>query len=213
MEATAHERELAGHKEEPPAVEEVCTTSEAARLLGVSNTTVQIMVQRGELLAWRTRGGHRRVSLESIRALKARRVASVAARPEGGLLTVLVVEDDPALARLYRERFESWQLPLRILSAVDGMDALLSIERHRPDVLITDLHMRPMGGVEFLHRLRSHSEFNAMTVIVVTGLSDEEVAAEGGVPKGVVLYRKPVPFEKLQGFIEASLMRKQLGQA
>ncbi|MFM8557014.1 MAG: excisionase family DNA-binding protein [Betaproteobacteria bacterium] len=35
----------------------VCTTSEAARRLGVSSTTVQVMVERGELKAWRTRGG------------------------------------------------------------------------------------------------------------------------------------------------------------
>lgn len=192
--------------------EEVCTTSEAARLLGVSNTTVQIMVERGELLAWRTRGGHRRVSMESIRALKARRAANMRTRSDTDVLTVLIVEDDQPLADVYRARFESWQLPIRILTATDGLEALLAIERNRPDVLITDLRMRPMSGFEFLRKLRAYPEFNAMTVIVVTGLSDDEVAADGGLPKGVVLYRKPAPFDKLQGFIEASLLRKQLAQ-
>lgn len=196
-----------------PVAEEVCTTSEAARLLGVSNTTVQIMVERGELQAWRTQGGHRRVSLESIRALKAQRVAGLQTKADPGLLSVLIVEDDQTLANLYRSRFEAWGLPLKILTATDGLEALLTIERNRPDVLITDLRMQPMSGFEFLRKLRSYPEFNSMTIIVVTGLDDDEVAAKGGVPKGVVLYRKPAPFEKLQGFIEASVVRKQLAQS
>lgn len=196
-----------------PAPEEVCTTSEAARLLGVSNTSVQIMVERGELQAWRTQGGHRRVSLESILALKARRVAGLRTRSDPDLLTVLIVEDDESLAGLYQARIKAWELPLKILTAGDGLEALLTIERNRPDVLITDLRMQPMSGFEFLCKLRTYPEFNSMTIIVVTGLSDDEVAAEGGLPKGVVLYHKPAPFEKLQGFIEASVLRKQLAQS
>ena len=65
--------------EAPPSGSEpaigVCTTSEAARLLGVSNTTVQVMVERGELRAWKTRGGHRRIDRASIDALRAARAA------------------------------------------------------------------------------------------------------------------------------------------
>ncbi|MBS4049565.1 MAG: excisionase family DNA-binding protein, partial [Alphaproteobacteria bacterium] len=47
--------------------EEYCGTFYAAKVLGMSVGTVQALVQRGELKAWRTQGGHRRISLESIR--------------------------------------------------------------------------------------------------------------------------------------------------
>jgi CheY-like chemotaxis protein len=87
------------------------------------------------------------------------------------------------------------------------------LERNRPDILLTDLRMSPMDGFELLRRVREYPEFNSTTIVVVTALSEAEIGARGGVPKGVVVYPKPVPFEKLQGFLEASAMRKQLARA
>ena len=195
---------------EREAGQTVVSTSEAARLLGVSNTTIQIMVERGELEAWRTRGGHRRISLESLERLKAQRSNRAGRRTEASTLHVLLVEDDIPLRTLYAHTIASWSLPVDVAVAGDGMEALLLIERRRPDVLIMDLMMAPIDGFQLLRTLRQHREFNAMAVVAVTGLDDAEIAARGGLPKGVVLYKKPVPFEKLQGFIESSLLRKQL---
>jgi excisionase family DNA binding protein len=192
------------------ADESVCSTSEAARLLGVSNTTVQIMVERGELQAWKTRGGHRRITLSSIDRLKSLRESRLRSSGGAELLSVLVVEDDQALRVLYEQTIQGWGLPLKLNSVSDGMEALIQIERSRPDVLILDLFMRPMDGFQLLQMLRSHREFNEMVIIVVTGLDEQEIANRGGLPKGVVVYRKPVPFEKLQGFVEAALLKKQL---
>lgn len=68
----------------PPNPLAVCTTSEAARRLGVSSTTVQVMVERGELKAWRTRGGHRRISLDSVDSVQRQRgVLGRGTRPKG----------------------------------------------------------------------------------------------------------------------------------
>jgi CheY-like chemotaxis protein len=101
-------------------------------------------------------------------------------------------------------------LPISVTAADDAMQALLMIERGRPDILITDLNMDPMNGYEFLRRLRKQPEYNTMTIIVVTGVDYADIEANGGLPRGVVLYGKPVPFEKLQGFLEAMAARKQL---
>jgi len=65
----------------------VCTTREAAELLGVSLRTVQLWVDSGVLQAWKTAGGHRRVSRQSIDALRngqspAQPIASLAVAPE-----------------------------------------------------------------------------------------------------------------------------------
>lgn len=189
----------------------VCSTSEAAQMLGVSNTTIQIMVERGELDAWRTRGGHRRISLASLERLKSLRGGGRGSRRgDTSDLEVLIVEDDLALRSLYEHTIDSWELPIQVSAAADGMEALLMVERKRPDVMIMDLFMEPVDGFHLLRMLRRHREFNDMVIIVATGLDDAEIEAKGGLPKGVVLYRKPVAFEKLQGFIEASLLRKQL---
>jgi len=189
--------------------EEVCSTTEAARRLGVSNTTVQMMVERGDLAAWRTRGGHRRISAVSIERLKASREAP-AGRRTTDALGVLLVEDDITLRTVYLQAIQGWKLPVRISVAGDGMEALLLIERERPDLVITDLLMAPVDGFRLLRMLRERREFDDMAVVAVTGLSASDIAAKGGLPKGVVVYDKPAPLDKLQGFIESSITRKQL---
>jgi excisionase family DNA binding protein len=183
-------------------------------MLGVSNTTIQFMVERGELEAWKTRGGHRRISVASIDRLRQSRSNRVDRGRHSGndstALRVLVVEDDEPLRHLYLQTMSQWDLPLQVMAAEDGMQALLMIERSRPDVLITDLNMAPMNGHDFLKRLRKQPEYNSMTIIIVTGIDPAEIEAGGELPRGVVLYGKPVPFEKLQGFLEAMAARKQL---
>jgi len=51
----------------PLQQEDYCGTFFAAKLLGFSVGTIQTMVEKGELQAWKTQGGHRRISMQSIR--------------------------------------------------------------------------------------------------------------------------------------------------
>lgn len=197
--------------DQSPAVLAVCTTSEAARRLGVSNTTIQLMVERGELKAWRTRGGHRRISLESVDSVERRRGASLGRGRSGDRLEILIVDDDAELREIYLKTLGSWGLPLHVETAEDGLEALLTIERRRPAILITDLRMATMDGFEFLRKLRAHPEFDSTQVLVVTGLDDETLRQHGPLPPGVAVYRKPVPFEKIRGFVEAQILRIELG--
>ena len=80
-----------------------CTTSEAAEILSISVGTVQLWVDTGLLEAWKTPGGHRRITRESInRMLHHKPVAAATAVvvPSGGALRVLVAEDDADLRLL-----------------------------------------------------------------------------------------------------------------
>lgn len=185
----------------------ICTTSEAARRLGVSVTTVQSMVERGELEGWRTRGGHRRINQASIQRVLDAQAGPVPSAEATGT-TVLVIEDDPVTLAVYESQIGSWGLPLRLLTASDGLTGLLQLGRNRVDVLITDLVMQPMDGLALLRLLRERPEFAAMKVAAVTSLDDEQIAQRGGLPAGVALYRKPVSLERLRGFIEAVALCK-----
>jgi excisionase family DNA binding protein len=186
----------------------VCTTSEAARRLGVSSTTVQVMVERGELKAWRTRGGHRRISLDSVESVQRQRGGVIGgARPTYAPLCVLVVEAGDSAGGSCTAALQSWGWSLQVLRSADPIDALLQIERRRPDVLIIDLDMPGIDGQAFLRGLRAHGEFDAMQVVVVT---DKPASLQATLRDGIVgvaVYPKPVSLEKLQGFIEAHLLR------
>ena len=87
---------------QPDLGENYVGTKDAAAILGVSVSSVQKMVNAGTLEAFRTSGGHRRISIESLQRLAAEKSIPVATlssrmRPHlagNGALTVLVVEDN-----------------------------------------------------------------------------------------------------------------------
>ena len=180
-----------------------CTTREAAALLGVSIGTVQLWVESDLLQAWKTAGGHRRVMRESVDRLlhKSAQVEqpqakSLAAEKERRL-SVLIVEDDPSLLRLYQAKMSRWPIKLDLATADNAVAALLAIGRGGPDLLITDLNMPFTNGFEMLRVLTRAPEAVHTTIVVVSGLDAGEIARRGPVPPGIEVLHKPVPFERL----------------
>ena len=113
-----------------------CSTKEAAAVLGVSHRTVQLWVENGTLQAWRTAGGHRRITLESVnRLVEGRRIAIAAHAPPPAAPTasasstrrVLVVDDDPLMLRLYELEMAGWGMDLDVVKANNGFEALIRI--------------------------------------------------------------------------------------
>jgi excisionase family DNA binding protein len=187
----------------PIAVEKsFCTTREAATLLGVSVGTVQLWVESGLLHAWKTAGGHRRVLRDSVEGLLHKKpsapvgttVVSVSGQRR---MRVMVVEDDPSLLRLYETQLARWTIPMELTLMDNAISALLHMGRGGPDLLITDLHMPGMDGFAMLRVLIQSPEMARTKMVVVSGLEADEVQARGGLPTGVELLAKPIPFDQL----------------
>lgn len=184
--------------------QEICSTREAANLLGVSLRTVQLWVENGELQAWKTVGGHRRVSLLSVKKLmQSRQTKPASARP---MFRVLVLEDDPDLLKLYHLTMESWDMAPEVLTASNGFEGLIEIGKSNPDLLITDLKMPGMDGFELIRRLKGNSRYSGLHIVVVTGLSKSEIQQEGGLPKSVTVFSKPVPFPELESLVRGLMI-------
>lgn len=193
----------------PAAAEQAYfSTTQAAKLLGVSLGTVQQMVEDGLLQAWKTAGGHRRILRESVEAHLARRGASVGGSPGNGEVRVLIAEDEPIFQELYAGTLSKWGLPLRIEIVANGFDGLMAVGRLAPDVLILDLMMPGMDGFEMIRALRSNPTLSSMDIIVVSAMEEDDIEARGGLPPDVVRYAKPVPFHELRGFLQAKVAAK-----
>ena len=199
-----------------------CTTREAAKLLSVSLRTAQLWVESGLLEAWKTEGGHRRISRQSIENLlektSAKRALQAVAESQSGKsleqknqreeLTVLVVEDEPALRRLYEIKLRGWQLPIKVISADDGYEALILIGKNKPDLLITDLHMPGMDGFRMINTICSMPELSDVEIVVVSGLDAAEIARRGDIPKGIPILPKPIPFDRLRTIAGDLLLKR-----
>lgn len=166
-----------------------CTTVEAARLLGLAVRSVQSMVDRGELDAWKTPGGHRRISRASIdRWLTARTAPSAPPTPGA---QVLLIDDSVhyqnLVSLLVRERFPNLQLR----TATDGITGLAMYGALRPDLLIVDILLPGIDGAALITALRSQPQFAQSRLVVLTGLDEAQRKPYEFALQGVPVVHKP----------------------
>jgi excisionase family DNA binding protein len=188
-----------------------CGTSYAAKLLNLSVGTIQSLVESNNLKAWRTQGGHRRISLQSIKEYQyVNNLDATTWYSSDRKLRVLVVEDDEKTRIMYQAYFDRWELPLDVTMYSSAMEALLDMPAMQPQVLLTDLNMPEMDGFKFLKTLSEHKLFRTLPVIVMTGLSIQQIEEKGGLPKEVQVLKKPIDMEWLSGFFSALINVKKI---
>ena len=189
---------------------ETYTTREAAELLGVSLRTVQLWVEKGTLSAWKTAGGHRRISRESLDGLVTEQYGALNNNRQAEMPTILVIEDDLDLLELYKLRIELWGLPVKVQTAVNGYEGLIKIGQHLPEFIIVDLVIPNMDGFQIIETLMKKYKDENMCIIVVSSLTDDEIAEKGGLDQSIERMQKPVSFEKLHHFIAEKMSDKPM---
>ena len=89
---------------------------------------------------------------------------------------VLVVDDSYAMARATSFLME--QAGHKSSIALDGVEALEKVKEEKPDLIILDLRMPRMDGIETCRRLRDSQEFRDVPIIVVTAEGEDEELAQ-----------------------------------
>ena len=84
--------------------------------------------------------------------------------------TVLIVDDNPQNVELLQAFLES--LPVKLVTATDGLDALAKVEQHRPDLVLLDIMMPQMSGFQVCRRLKSDPKTRDIQVLMVTALNE-----------------------------------------
>lgn len=197
------------HQSVPETSDEVCGTLYASKLLGLSVGSVQALVERNELDAWKTQGGHRRISMQSIRAYQ-RLHGKTETQHRSDLVRVLIVDDDIASLEMFKEAIASWHLPVDCTTMSSAVEAMIDISALRPDLLLTDLKMPGVDGFELLRTLRSSPTFASLIVVAMSGMSSTEIAEKGGVPPKTITLQKPLDMRWLHGFLSALAATRQL---
>ena len=121
---------------------------------------------------------------------------------------VLVVEDDPAMAAVLRDILAEEQYSVAV--AANGDEALANVYKDRPDLVLTDLQMPGMDGLELLRKLRrdlSTCQIPVVFLTVVNAIDSEAQALDLGADDYIT---KPVQRGRLLGRIRRSLFRAHL---
>jgi general secretion pathway protein A len=106
----------------------------------------------------------------------------------------LVVDDDPEAREVLRDFLR--RRGLAVLEAQNGLEALLSVKRHRPGVVVLDLNMPRLGGLEALKRIRPFDP--TIRVAVVTDDRDATIHWEARALGATVVLTKPVDLAQLE---------------
>jgi len=109
--------------------------------------------------------------------------ADAATNPENFLpqSTILIVDDNAQNVELLQAFLES--LPVRIVTAFDGVDALEKVQQHSPDLILLDIMMPRMSGFQVCRKLKGEPKTRDIQVLMVTALNelgDIEQASECG---------------------------------
>ncbi len=185
---------------------EVMGTRKAAETLGVSVRTVQLWVENGALKAWKTPGKHRRILCSSVESLLLER-SGVDVPVVDAELDVLIVEDELTMQTYYEALFELLRPDIGIRFADNGFTGLLEFGRKTPRLMLLDLDMPGMDGLEMIQALDAQAPTD-VAIVVVTGLSEQQIQDRGGLDDSIPVVSKPLSADALQ-----KLLNTHFGQS
>ena len=185
-------------------------TKGAALLLRVSVSTVQKMVESSALEAWRTPGGHRRIPMSAIRREIARK-SDAREASQSRPLKVLLVEDSKLGRKFVEVLLQRWGKPVQLHLAADGSEALMMLDGLLPDLLITDIVMKPLDGRSLMQAVWSNPGLTHLRVLVISGRLPTDEAQELFDDRTVIM-TKPVNFDRLAGYLDAQAQSIALGR-
>ena len=121
---------------------------------------------------------------------------------------ILVVDDEPQIRRVMRSTLSAHGYV--ITEAKSGEEAIESLGANRPDLVLLDMNMPGIGGIEACRAIRSGSDIPIIILTVRNAERDKVAALDAGADDYVV---KPFGFEELLARIRAALRRYSPGDA
>jgi len=107
---------------------------------------------------------------------------------------ILVVDDEPPIRELLKKYLSARGYRVRVAS--DGQQALALVDQKSPDLIVLDVHMPGMNGIEVLKKLRAKNYAGA--VIFLTSSQDETLLRKGLELGSLDILGKPVDLERLE---------------
>ncbi len=114
---------------------------------------------------------------------------------------ILIVDDQPEVCEILRTFFEKWRY--EIDTANSGKDALEKVKSWDPDLMLLDIRMPGMDGMEVLRKVRTSNP--RMGVIMITAIQDEGVAAQAIAAGALDYITKPINLRQLENSVLITL--------
>jgi excisionase family DNA binding protein len=146
------------------------TSSEVGALLQVNPSSVKKWVDDGLIQAFRTPGGHRRIRpSDLVDFLQKHRMPIPRELQEAARKRLLIVDDDTVHLKALARAFSRHSDQVEVVTTANGIDALVLVGSFHPNLVLLDIFMPGVDGLEVCRRLKTNPETRAINVIVVSG--------------------------------------------
>ena len=145
------------------------TTFEISQICGVNPTTVQNWVKSKKLKAFQTPGGHRRVRRDDLVAFMKEFGMPLPEDLSQSSPYILIADDEADILDMLESLMKSGDHDVKVSKAQSGVDALLLIGEHKPDLLILDIMMPGMNGYDVCSKLKSSSSTRRIKIVAISG--------------------------------------------
>ncbi|HEY8107346.1 MAG TPA: response regulator [Gaiellaceae bacterium] len=167
------------------------TLGQAARFLGVAQSTLRKWADKGAVPGIRTHGGHRRFRRGDLQAFLVRSAAG----PQQAGPTVLLVDDDERMRELVRIELERAGYDVQLAASAD--EGLAAIETRMPELVLLDVMMPHVDGWEMLRRIQERHGAGAIPVLMFSGQVDEAAKRQAATSGARGFVGKPFDLEEL----------------
>jgi excisionase family DNA binding protein len=174
------------------------TSHEVGALLQVNPSSVNKWVKEGRIVAFRTPGGHRRIRardlvefLDNHKMPIPRRLNSASKR------RLLVCDDDDAQLRAIERLLKSKLDRIQVQYVANGVDALVAVGSFRPHMIVLDVYMPELDGIEVCRRLKSNPDTQHIDVVIASAQLTPEIEGKAVSAGASRCIKKPIDMAAL----------------
>jgi excisionase family DNA binding protein len=183
---------------EPTMSERVFSSHEVGALLQANPSTVIRWIDSGQLKAYRTPGGHRRVRERDLVAfLRAFGMPIPSELGGGENRRILLVDADARLLRALRRGLAKVLPGCEVETCENWIEALLRIGASPPDVVVIDLALPGLDGLEVCRTIKAHPQTAGVAVVALSSQGDRDMEEKARDAGAVTLLAKPVTASQL----------------
>ena len=175
-----------GHGDES----EWLTLGQAARFLGVAQSTIRKWSDNGRVRAFKTPGRHRRYRRRDLDACLEGSAPDSRSGP-----VVLIVDDDERLREYVRVNLEMEGYTVHEAGSAEG--GLMVLDELRPDLVLLDVMMPKVDGWEMLQLMHERHGVGSIPVVMFSGKVDEQAAGEAAERGAQGFIGKPFDLQQL----------------